>query len=311
MGTVTFTIKVTDAAGDTATLPCSLTVVGASGASAPARIGVFSQFAAGGTATAGQGWDMTMFLVNSSPVAAIPVKLIIYDDDGTTKLKNDGGTTPTPTAFTVTQQGDVQSDFTKTEIEIDRVLNPNTTLTVSCGLGQSVLVQGWVDVQAGPNDANGLGVNGYAIFRRGYVTGLTTGAAGFDSSGPAAANLIPPIEGTVPLQTQLTATEIVMPFDSTNGNNYFNAVAIGTLASTAGTIVATYYDQNGNMLGTPQTVPLPSGCVGLCHTAFGLSYAAAANTTGTVVFTGGTGLIGLGLRGSPYGTLTDVPIIAH
>jgi antitoxin component of RelBE/YafQ-DinJ toxin-antitoxin module len=310
---VTFTLKVTDSASNSATQQFSLTIVSASGAGAPARLGIFSQFVAGGAAGQNNDWDMTMFLQNTSATAAIPVRLIIHNDDGTTVLKATGTATAAPTPLTVTQQGDVQSNLLVTEI--DRVLNPNTTLVVTCGLGQSVNVEGWVDVQAGPNDSNGFGINGFAVFRRGYVQGLTTGTAGFDSSGPNAAGLIPPIEGTVPLQTGLAASTIAMPFDATTANNFFNAVAIGTLSSSVGANIATatFYDQNGAQIGTTQAIAAPAGCTSLCHTAFELSPTTSAGAftgTGTVVFTG-TSLIGLGLRGSQYGTLTDVPVVAH
>jgi hypothetical protein len=139
---------------------------------------------------------------------------------------------------------------------------------------------------------------------------LTTSTAGFDLSGPSAANLIPPIEGTVPLQTGLSASTIAMPFDATAANNFFNAVAIGTLSSSVGANIATatFFDQNGAQIGAPQAIAAPAGCTSLCHTAFALN--PGVNTTGTVVFSGPS-LIGLGLRGSPYGTLTDVPVILH
>lgn len=300
-GTFTFTIKVTDSASNATTLPVSLTIVAGTGSSAVSRVGVLSQFAAGA------GWDMTLYLINTSPTAPIPLRLNIYSDDGTQVIKATGTTTPAPTALTISQQGDQQTGVSTT---IDRVLNPNSSLVVTCGLGQSTNVQGWVDVLAGPADSSGLGVNGFAVFRNGYQPGLTTSTPGFDTSGPGANGLVPPIEGTVPLQTQFTPATMALPFDSTTANGFTNAVAIGTLAATAGPVTATYYNQNGVQLGTPQTVPLPGGCVGLCHTAFLLNYSAAANTTGTVVFNG-TSLIGLGLRASPYGTLTDLPVIAH
>jgi hypothetical protein len=302
-GTSAFTLQISDAKGLTASQVFLLTVIAGTGAAAPARVGVLPQFVAGG------GWDMTLYVINTSPTASIPVRLKIYSDDGTQVLKATGTSTPAPTQLTVSQQGDQQAVTVTT---VDRVLNPNSSLAVTCGLppaGQPTPtnVEGWVDVLAGTADASGFGVNGFAVFRRGYTPGLTTGSPGFETSGSA--GLAPPIEGTVPLQTQLTPSTLTLPFDNTTANQFTNAVAIGTLAPTAGAITATYYDQNGVQLGT-QAVPLPTGCVGLCHTAFLLNYPAAANTTGTVVFKG-TSLMGLGLRASPYGTLTDLPVIAH
>jgi len=42
--------------------------------------------------------------------------------------------------------GNTSQTYPAAVTEIDRVLNPNTTLTVTAGIGQSVLVQGWADV---------------------------------------------------------------------------------------------------------------------------------------------------------------------
>ena len=160
------------------------------------------------------------------------------------------------------------------------------SLVITGGSGQAVNVQGWVDVLATAT------VSGFAVFT--YAPGgLTPGAPGF----------VTPWEGTVPLQTQLTPTTMVLPFDNTNGFN--NGVAIGTLSNSAATITATFYDINGNALGTPRAIPLAANA----HTSFMLySYPFTVNKQGSVKFTGTT-VMGLGLRASPYGTLTSVPTI--
>jgi hypothetical protein len=264
-----FTLQAADAVGDIASQAFSLTVVNASGTSL-SRVGVLSQFAAGG------GYTTAVWVVNTS-AAAVPVRLMFHGDDGTLVL-------PTPTPLTVTQQGDAQ---VITATTLDRVLNANTGLVITGGSGQAVNVQGWVDVLATAT------VSGFAVFT--YAPGgLTPGVAGF----------VTPWEGTVPLQTQLTPTTMVLPFDNTNGFN--NGVAIGTLSNSAATITATFYDINGNALGTPQAIPLAANG----HTSFMLylQYPFTANKQGSVVFTGTT-VMGLGLRASPYGTLTSVPTI--
>jgi len=283
VGTSAFTIKVTDSTGAVTSAVFMLPVVAGTGGSAPVRIGALPQFAAGGS------WDTTIWLVNTSSSTALPVRLNLYSDDGTQVLKNTGGSTPTATALTITQQGDVQ---TTTATTIDRVLNPNTSLIISCGLSQAVNVQGWIDVLAGGASAS---VNGFAVFR--YAPGgFSQGASGF----------VTPWEGTVPLQTLATASSITLPFDNTGGFN--NGIALGTLAGAAGTVTANFYDANGNALGSPQAIPLPANG----HTSFllYLNYPFTANQKGMAVFTG-TGLIGLGLRASPYGTLTSVPTVLH
>jgi hypothetical protein len=278
-GTFAFTLSAADSAGNSATQTFRITVLSVS-ASALARVGALSQFAPGSF------WDTTIYVVNNT-AAAVPVRLAIHADNGTTIL-------PVPTALTITQQGDVQTGITATTL--DRVLNPNTTLVVGAGVGQTTLAQGWVDV------LSTAAVGGFAVFR--YApNGLAPNGSGYST----------PWEGTVPLQTQLSVGTITLPFDNTTpsysaAGQFTTGIAIGSL--TGGTVTATFYDVNGNQLGTTQTFPLGA----LAHTAFMVN----SGPTGTWSFTNGyqgvvkfTGpsLIGLGLRASPYGTLTTVPAI--
>lgn len=275
-GPVSVTIKVVDSNSASATGNFALTVISVAGSIS--RVGVLSQFAAGG------GYDTSIWVVNTSS-AAVPVSLVFHADDGTQVLKDANGNV-TPTPLTVTQQGNVQSGIAATTL--DRVLNPNTGLVIDGGQGQSDNVQGWVDVLS-----TSSAVDGFAVFR--YAPGgLTPGATGF----------VTPWEGTVPLQTLLTTASMTLPFDNTSGFN--NGVAIGTLSNSAATITATFFDINGNPLGTAQTLDLAANG----HTSFMLyaQYPFTANKQGVAVFTG-AGVMGLGLRASPYGTLTSVPTI--
>ena len=277
-GNSNFTVKVVDSNSTAVTGAFAITVIPAASL---ARVGVLSQFAAGG------GWDTTIWVINTSS-AAVPVSLVFHGDDGTLSLKDASGNV-TPTPLTATQQGDIETGITATTL--DRVLNANTGLLVGCGLSQSDNVEGWIDVLSTTASVSGFGVFRYA------PGGLTPGATGF----------VTPWEGTVPLQTQLTPSTLTLPFDNTNGFN--NGVAIGNLSNTPGaTITATFYDINGgSTLGSPQTLtPLPANG----HTSFMLylQFPSTANKQGTVVFTGTT-MMGLGLRASPYGTLTSVPVI--
>jgi hypothetical protein len=276
----TFTLQ-----GSTGAQTFSLTVVSVGGTGpALSRVGVLPQFAAGA------GYTTTIYVANTS-AAPVPVRLIIRGENGSTTL-------PVLTALTVTQQGDTQTGIIATTI--DRVLNPYTTLVIAGGQGQAANVEGWVDVLAT------TAVSGFAVFTC-ATTGLTSGGAGF----------VTPWEGTVPLQTQLSASTITLPFDNTTpsyaapGTQFTTGIAIGSL--TGGSITARFYDVNGNQLGTPQTFTLGT----LEHTALMVNSPATASPIGqdwsftnhfqgVVQFTG-PALIGLGLRASPYGTLTTVP----
>jgi hypothetical protein len=281
-GTFTFTLQVTDSAGNTATQAFSLTVVNVS-ASALSRVGVLSQFAAGASVAT------TIWVVNTS-AAVVPVRLVFHDDDGTLVLKDSNGNV-TPTPLTATQQGDTQVAAVTT---LDRVLNPNTTLVIAAGQGQAVNVQGWVDVLATAT------VSGFAIFT--YAPdGLTPTGTGYFT----------PWEGTVPLQSQLSASTLTLPFINSGG--FITGVAIGSITGSAGNITATFYDLNGNALAgsSPQIISLPANG----HTAFlfntgptGQNWSFTSGQQGIVKFTGSS-LIGLGLRVSPYSTETALPTI--
>ena len=286
-GTFNFTLQAADSATPPATVSkaFAMTVVSVGGGGAAlARVGVLAQFAAGGS------WDTTVWVVNNS-ATAVPVRLVFHGDDGTLVLKDTNGNV-TATPLTVTQEGDTQVVTTTT---LDRVLNPNTTLLVGGGLSQAVNVQGWIDVMGT------AAVSGFAVFRF-APQGLTAPPL------PWSTAWFTPYEGTVPLQSQLASSTMILPFDNTSGFN--NGVAIGTLSAAPATITATFCDINGGPLGTPQTINLAANG----HTSFMLvspqspQYAFTANKQGIVKFTGAP-MMGLGLRASPYGTLTSVPTI--
>jgi hypothetical protein len=146
--------------------------------------------------------------------------------------------------------------------------------------------QGWAEVLA-----NGA-VSGFAVFR--------CASQGFN---PQAAGFVTPWEGTVLLQSQLTAATMVLPFDNTGG--FTTGFALGNLTGGAVTITATLYDDNGSQLGSAQTIPL--NAYGHMADMVGSRWTFAANKRGVVKFTGAA-MTGLGLRASPYGTLTSLPV---
>jgi hypothetical protein len=120
------------------------------------------------------------------------------------------------------------------------------------------------------------------------------------TSGPGTTT---PWEGTVPLQTLLTASTVIVPFDNTNG--YATGIALGNLNTSALNLTATFFDDNGNPLGTAQAIPL----AGSGHTSFVINgmFAFTANLKGLMKISG-SGVMAMGLRASPYGTLTSVPV---
>jgi hypothetical protein len=96
---------------------------------------------------------------------------------------------------------------------------------------------------------------------------------------------------------------MIVPFDNTNG--FVTGVALGNLNGSALNLTATFFDDNGNVLGSPQTIFL----TGNGHTSFLLNstYVFTSNVSGIMKISG-PGLMGLGLRASPYGTLTSIPV---
>lgn len=228
------------------------------------RIGVLPQMAAGA------GWDTEMYVTNTTG-SAVSVELLFYADNGSVLSL----------PLTVTQQGVTLNTNTAT---LTATIAPNTTLAVDTGT-LSGLAQGWVDVRS-----NGV-LTAFAVFR--YAPAGLSGKPGITT----------PWEGTVPLQTQLSPTTLIVPFDNTNG--FADGVALGNLSGSGANFTASFYDLNGNPLGSPQNIFLAANG----HTAFVVNtqYAFTANTTGIMRITG-PALMGLGLRASPYGTLTAVPV---
>jgi hypothetical protein len=111
-------------------------------------------------------------------------------------------------------------------------------------------------------------------------------------------------EGTVPLQTQFPST-ITMAYDDTAG--FATGVALVNLSNfTPTTIAATIWDDSGTQLGTEYlTIPLGG------HTSFVLSdqFVQTAERRGIVQFQCLCGFTGLGLRFSPFGTFTSLPMM--
>ncbi len=229
------------------------------------RIGVLAHVTAGG------GWDTEVYLTNSTS-GALSVALSFYADNGTAL------TLP----LTAVQQSNIQNVTTST---LTAVIPANSTLAIDTGAVSGNGVQGWADVHGdGP-------LTGFAVFRW-APQGL--------NSGPG---IITPWEGTVPLQTSLMASTVVVPFDNTSG--FATGLALGNLNTSGTDFSATFFDDSGNPLGSAQTIRLS----GNGHTAFLVNsmFGFTANRKGLMKITG-SGVMALGLRASPYGTLTSIPV---
>lgn len=178
--------------------------------------------------------------------------------------------------LTVAQESASQS-LTGSAVEL--VLLPNSTVVISTATQASSTVVGWADVLSSSNLA------GFAIFRSTPQTGS-------------------PSEGTVPLQGQSTSA-ITLPYDNTAG--FVMGVAIANLSTATVNVTATIWDESGNRLGTQQMAVAGNG-----HTSFVLPTQIPLTTgqRGTVQFQSAVsgGIAGIGLRFSPYGTFTSVPV---
>ena len=176
----------------------------------------------------------------------------------------------------VTQAGSNQTLTTNT---VNATINPNSTLQIATGALPSD-IWGWGEVLAsGP-------INGFAVLR---------------STPPSDK----PSEATVPMQAQYPST-VALAYDNTGG--YKLGVALANLSSNAGNIAATAWDANGAQLGTQQ-IPLAANG----HTAFLITdkLGFTAGNRGVVLFQNlsGGGVSALGLRFSPAGPFTSMPVI--
>ncbi len=179
--------------------------------------------------------------------------------------------------LTLTQQGSSQ---TITGSSINALLNPNSTVLVGTGALANTVI-GWADVlSSGP-------ISGFGIIR----------------STPTNDK---PSEATVPLQTSL-GSSFLLPYDNMAG--YAMGVALVNLASGPAVVNAAIFDDNGTQLGTQQ-ISIP----GNGHTAFVLAdkMPVTTATRGVIQFRSTSGGIsGLGLRFSPAGPFTDVPVVVQ
>jgi hypothetical protein len=186
---------------------------------------------------------------------------------------DDGTTLSLP--LKLTQQGVSQST---TASSLIAAMNPNSSLVIATGALSNTVV-GWVDLlSSGP-------VSGFAVMR----------------STPTNDK---PSEATVPLQTAFPSS-LTLPYDNTAG--YVMGVALVNLELGSAVINAKVWDEDGAQIGVQQ-MPIP----GSGHTSFVLTdkLALTAGKRGIIQFQNSSGGVsGLGLRFSPSGPFTNVPVM--
>jgi hypothetical protein len=179
---------------------------------------------------------------------------------------------PMPLPLTLSQSGSTTTASSQT-----LSLGPNESYVMQTEATGTAVKIGWADVQASGNLA------GYSIFSY-RSTGLP------DSEGTAALDIGSP-------------TSAVLPYDNSAG--FHTGMALANLAATTSNITATVLDLNGSLLASQQIALGP-----LEHRSFFVDqqFPAASNQLGIVQLQSSVGLTVVGLRFSPTGTFTSVPV---
>lgn len=156
-------------------------------------------------------------------------------------------------------------------------LSPNESLVIDTEAASTLNV-GWAAIQAsGP-------LTGYSIFRQLLPGSIDSeGTASFDSS---------------------TASSLTLPYNNTNG--YRAGIALANQSASPAMITAILSDQNGGQLASTQVNLQAFG-----HTSFFLDelFSVSRNQLGVVQFQSTGPLSGVGLRFSPSGSFTSIPIV--
>jgi hypothetical protein len=194
-------------------------------------------------------------------------------------FRGDDGS-PLTLPLVVTQQGNPQA---ASAASVDRTLAPDATLLVeSEAPASSPTLVGWAEmISSGP-------AAGFAIFRQRSQDGRDA-------------------EGTAPLESSRTSS-LILPFDNTTG--FATGVALVNSTNQSAIVNATIRDDNGAQIGL-QAVALPA----MGHTSFAVvdRFSMTSGRRGIIEFqnTAGGAITGLGLRFSPFGSFTSVPIVVR
>ena len=188
---------------------------------------------------------------------------------------------PLTLPLVVTQRGTAQA---VTASSLERTVEPGATLLIeSEAPASSATLVGWAEaVTSAP-------VAGFAIFRQ-------RGPDGRDS------------EGTAPLENASAANGLLLPYDNTAG--FATGVALVNGTGDAVIVTATIRDDNGTQIDL-QAVALPA----MGHTSFAVGdrFSVTSGRRGVIEFRNAAGgaVTGLGLRFSPFGSFTSIPVTAR
>ena len=206
------------------------------------------------------------------------VNLMPAQNSVTVTFRNDDGL---PLFLPLISSQDGTSPQVATASSLERTIEPGATLLIeSEASAPGATLVGWAEVRSsGP-------VGGFAIFRR-------RDQGGRDS------------EGTTPLESS-TSSSLLLPFDNTSG--FSTGAALVNLTGDAVIISARIRDAGGAQVGLQAVALSPYG-----HSSFDVAdrFSATRGRRGTIEFQNSAGgpVTGLGLRFSPSGSFTSVPIV--
>jgi hypothetical protein len=153
----------------------------------------------------------------------------------------------------------------------------------TAGTASQTTSEGWAQLEA-----TGGNVGGSAVFAWTTASGLQ--------------------EAVSPLETR-NPNAFVLPFDYTGG--YATGVALANVSNQAVNVPVTLRDDTGASLGAAAAISLPAHS----HTSFMLagSYPAVAGKRGTLELgtPAGGQITALGIRATPGGAITSVPVLAR
>jgi hypothetical protein len=191
-------------------------------------------------------------------------------------LDNNGNPLPLPLTFPPATSGVLAATYTQT------ISGEAQVVIQTAGTSGQAPQQGWAQLVATEGS-----VGGSAVF------GFTT-ASGMQ-------------EAVVPVGTRGQGA-FVLPFDYTGG--YATGVALANLSNRPVSVPVTLRDDSGASLGEAQAIALPA----YSHTSFMLSdsYPAVAGKLGTLELDTPAGgqISALGIRATPSGAITSVPVLA-